>query len=55
VICGAVILTIGIGARQIFGIFHQQQELQMPDLKGTAVVTGATDGVGALYAAGGLV
>ena len=26
VICGAVILTIGIGARQSFGIFHQQQE-----------------------------
>lgn len=54
-ICGAVILTIGIGVRQILGIFHQQRELQMSDLKGTAVVTGATDGVGALYAAGGLV
>jgi hypothetical protein len=50
VICG--ILAIGVGARGIFGIFHQQQELQMSDLKGTAIVTGATGGVGALYAAG---
>jgi uncharacterized protein len=40
-----------IRAREIF-IFHQQQELQMSDLKGTAIVTGATGGVGALYAAG---
>jgi hypothetical protein len=51
VICGAVILIVGTSARQIFG-FHQQQVLKMSDLKGTAIVTGATGGVGALYAAG---
>jgi uncharacterized protein len=51
-ICGSVILTIRIGARKIFGIFHQRRELQMSDLKGTALVTGATGGAGTFYAAG---